>query len=79
MPPKKDVVNANGMVDFYKSMPKKFLLHSHNPNIKEHKLNLPFRMLIIGKRRWKNPNADEFNPHHEWDIQQHSYHYQKQR
>jgi len=29
-------------------MPKKFLLHSHNPNIKEHKLNLPFRMLIIG-------------------------------
>ena len=48
MPPKKDVVNKNGMVDFYKSMPKKFLLQSHNPNIKDHKLNLPFRMLIIG-------------------------------
>ena len=48
MPPKKDVVNKNGMVDFYKSMPKKFLLKSHNPNYKDHKLNLPFRMLIIG-------------------------------
>jgi hypothetical protein len=41
-------VNKNGMVDFYKSMPKKFLLQSHNPNFKDHKLNLPFRMLIIG-------------------------------
>ena len=48
MPPKKDVINKNGMVDFYKSMPKKFLLQSHNPNFKDHKLNLPFRMLIIG-------------------------------
>ena len=48
MPPKKDVVNKNGMVDFYKSMPKKFLLQSHNPNFKDYKLNLPFRMLIIG-------------------------------
>jgi len=48
MPPKKDVVNINGMVDFYKSMPKKFLLQSHNPIFKDHKLDLPFRMLIIG-------------------------------
>jgi len=48
MPPKKDLINKHGMVDFYKSMPKKFLLQSHNPNFKEHKLNLPFRMLIIG-------------------------------
>ena len=48
MPQKKDVINKNGMVDFYKSMPKKFLLQSHNPNFKDHKLNLPFRMLIIG-------------------------------
>jgi len=46
--PKKDVVNKNGMVDCYKVMPRKFLLKSHNPNYKEHKLNLPFRMLIIG-------------------------------
>jgi DNA polymerase III delta prime subunit len=48
MPPKKDVVNKNGMVDFYKSMPKKYLLQTHNPNFNDHKLNLPFRMLIIG-------------------------------
>ena len=48
MPKKKDVINKNGMVDFYKSMPKKFLLQSHNPNFKDHKLNLPFRMLFIG-------------------------------
>ena len=48
MPPKKDVVSKNGMVDYYKVMPRKFLLQSHNPNFKEHKLNLPFRMLIIG-------------------------------
>jgi len=46
--PKKDIVNIHGMVDFYKSMPKKFLLQSHNPNFKEYKVNLPFRMLIIG-------------------------------
>ena len=48
MPPKKDVVSKNGMVDYYKVMPRKFLLQSHNPNFKDHKLNLPFRMLIIG-------------------------------
>jgi len=48
MPPKKDIVNKNGMVDYYKVMPKKFLLKTHNPNFKDHKLNLPFRMLIIG-------------------------------
>jgi len=48
MPPKKDVVNKHGMVDYYQVMPKKFLLKSHNPNFKDHKLNLPFRMLIIG-------------------------------
>jgi hypothetical protein len=36
------------MVDYYKVMPKKFLLKTHNPNYKEHKLNLPFRMLIVG-------------------------------
>ena len=48
MPPKKDVVNKYGMVDYYKVMPKKFILQCHNPNYKDHKLNLPFRMLIIG-------------------------------
>ena len=29
MPPKKDVVSKNGMVDYYKVMPRKFLLQSH--------------------------------------------------
>jgi hypothetical protein len=49
MPPKKkDVVNKHGMVDYYKVMPKKFILQCHNPNFNDHKLNLPFRMLIIG-------------------------------
>lgn len=55
MPPKKKVEkkeietkSASGMVDYYKTMPKKFILQSHNPNFKEHKINLPFRMLIIG-------------------------------
>ena len=48
MSKKKDAVSKNGMVDYYKVMPKKFLLQSHNPNFKDHKLNLPFRMLIIG-------------------------------
>jgi DNA polymerase III delta prime subunit len=46
--PKKDIVNKHGMVDYYKVMPKKYLLKTHNPNFKDHKLNLPFRMLIIG-------------------------------
>ena len=46
--PKKDIVSKNGMVDYYKVMPRKFLLQSHKPNFKDHKLNLPFRMLIIG-------------------------------
>ena len=47
MPPKKDIVSKNGIVHYYKVMPKKFLLQSHNPNYKDHKLNLPFRMFII--------------------------------
>ena len=45
---KKDAVSKNGMVDYYKVMPRKFILQSHNPKFKDHKLNLPFRMLIIG-------------------------------
>ena len=48
MPKKKDAVSKNGMVDYYKVMPKKFLLKTHNPKFKDHKLNLPFRMLIVG-------------------------------
>jgi ABC-type dipeptide/oligopeptide/nickel transport system ATPase component len=51
MPPKKKNKEepADGeMVDYYSVMPKKFLLQSHNPNIKTHGINVPFRMLIIG-------------------------------
>jgi len=36
------------MIDWYKEMPKKFLLKSHNPNFDIHGINVPFRMLIIG-------------------------------
>jgi hypothetical protein len=36
------------MVDWYKKMPKKFLLKSHNPNFDIHGINMPFRMLIVG-------------------------------
>ena len=36
------------IIDWYKKVPKKFLLKSHNPNYKKHGINLPFRMLIIG-------------------------------
>jgi hypothetical protein len=34
--------------DWYKEMPKKYLLKSHNPNFEIHGIKLPFRMLIIG-------------------------------
>jgi hypothetical protein len=36
------------IIDWYKEMPKKFLLKSHNPNFDIHGINVPFRMLIIG-------------------------------
>jgi hypothetical protein len=36
------------MVDWYKEMPKKFLLKQHNPNFHIHGIKTPFRMLIIG-------------------------------
>jgi type IV secretory pathway VirB4 component len=45
--PKKEKTEAS-MVDWYKEMPKKFLLKQHNPNYKIHGIKLPFRMLIIG-------------------------------
>jgi len=34
--------------DWYKEMPKKYLLKQHNPNFDKHGLKLPFRMLIVG-------------------------------
>ncbi len=46
MPPKqkKEAV----ILDWYKEIPKKFLLKQHNPNFEIHGIKTPFRMLIIG-------------------------------
>ena len=43
MPPKKAEI-----VDWYKKIPKKFLLKSHNPHFDTHHIKLPFRMIIVG-------------------------------
>jgi ABC-type dipeptide/oligopeptide/nickel transport system ATPase component len=43
MPPKKAEI-----VDWYKKIPKKFLLKSHNPHFETHHIKLPFRMIIAG-------------------------------
>lgn len=36
------------IVDWYKKIPKKFLLKSHNPHYERHHIKLPFRMIIAG-------------------------------
>lgn len=36
------------LIDWYKEIPKKFLIKQHNPNFHIHGLKIPFRMLIIG-------------------------------
>lgn len=36
------------LIDWYKKIPKKYLLKSHNPNFNIHGIKVPFRMLIIG-------------------------------
>lgn len=36
------------LIDWYKEIPKKFLLKSHNPNYQIHGIKIPFRMLVIG-------------------------------
>lgn len=36
------------LVNWYDIIPKKYLIKQHNPNYKIHKINIPFRMLIIG-------------------------------
>lgn len=43
MPPKKAEI-----IDWYKKIPKKFLLKSHNPHFDTHHIKLPFRMIIAG-------------------------------
>jgi hypothetical protein len=36
------------IVDWYKKIPKKFLLKTHNPHFDVHHIKLPFRMIIAG-------------------------------
>lgn len=36
------------IIDWYKKIPKKYLLKQHNPNYNIHGIKLPFRMLVIG-------------------------------
>jgi len=43
MPPKKAEI-----VDWYKKIPKKYLLKSHNPHFDTHHIKLQFRMIIAG-------------------------------
>jgi hypothetical protein len=47
MPPKPKKTEAV-LIDWYKEIPKKFLLKQHNPNFEIHGIKTPFRMLIIG-------------------------------
>mgnify|MGYP003337958515 CR=1 FL=1 len=36
------------LVDWYKTIPKKYLLKSHNPHYETHHIKIPFRMIICG-------------------------------
>tara|TARA_R110000868_G_scaffold31179_2_gene114379 strand:+ start:1088 stop:1789 length:702 start_codon:yes stop_codon:yes gene_type:complete len=36
------------LIDWYKTIPKKFLLKQHNPHFDKHHIKLPFRMIIAG-------------------------------
>lgn len=38
----------NSVPNVYKSIPKKFIKKYHNPHYEDHKLNHPFRMVIVG-------------------------------
>lgn len=44
--PKKKITNE--IQDWYSNIPKSLLLKSHNPAYDQHKINLPFQMLILG-------------------------------
>jgi ABC-type dipeptide/oligopeptide/nickel transport system ATPase component len=39
---------SNEVPNIYKSIPKKFIKKYHNPHYEDHKLNHPFRMVIVG-------------------------------
>lgn len=45
MPPKEKKAE---LIDWYKKIPERFLLKSHNPYYDVHKIKLPFRMIICG-------------------------------
>jgi Ni2+-binding GTPase involved in maturation of urease and hydrogenase len=38
----------NSVPNIYKSIPKKYIKQYHNPHYDDHKLNHPFRMVIVG-------------------------------
>lgn len=40
--------NQAELIDWYKKIPKKYLIKTHNPNFAKHGIHIPFRMLIIG-------------------------------
>jgi ABC-type dipeptide/oligopeptide/nickel transport system ATPase component len=46
MPPKKG--KKAELVDWYKKIPERFLLKTHNPHFETHHIKLPFRMIICG-------------------------------
>lgn len=46
MPKSKD--GGAVLIDWYKKIPEKFLLKSHNPHYDKHHIKLPFRLLICG-------------------------------
>lgn len=46
MPPKKE--KKAELVDWYKKIPERFLLKTHNPHYETHHIKLPFRMIICG-------------------------------
>ena len=49
MPPKKQIQNGNGVINFYEHRDmQKLITRHHNPHFDQHQINIPFRMAIIG-------------------------------
>lgn len=50
MPPKKEIKKEPEpeLIDFYKTLPKGMLRTYHNPNYKDHKINIPFYGILVG-------------------------------
>lgn len=45
---KKGFGEQSSLIDWYKKIPKKYLLKTHNPHYDKHRIKLPFRMIIAG-------------------------------